>query len=233
MTDPGEQQDDRPRAVSSPLSELTTSDALTGSALLRAMGGIRGIVEAVLPGLLFLIGFTLFRQLVPAVIAACAVGVAFAVVRLCQRQSILQSLAGLAATLLSAALALVNGRPTDFYLVGLWTNAAYFAALLLSTVVRWPLIGVVVGVLTGEGAAWRRNRAVRRVYTLTTLLWSVLFALRLAVQVPLYLMDSVGALGTVHIVMGVPLYAPLLVATWLIIRATRSTTSQQSGDEHA
>lgn len=229
MTDPQEESAGGPRAAPSPLSELTSSDTLTGAALVRAMGGIRGIIEAVLPGLLFLVGFTLYHQLVPAVIAACVVGVGFTAVRLFQRQSALQSLAGLAATLLSAALALINGRPTDFYLVGLWTNAAYFAALLLSVIVRWPLIGVVVGVLTGEGMTWRRERAVRRVYTLTTLLWSLLFALRLAVQVPLYVMGSVAALGTVHIVMGIPLYAPLLVVTWLIVRATRSASSKRSG----
>ncbi|MPS75815.1 MAG: DUF3159 domain-containing protein, partial [Microbacterium sp.] len=41
----------------------------------------------------------------------------------------------------------------------------------------------------------------------------------LAVQFPLYLAGDVTALGTLKLVMGLPLFAPLIAVTWLVVRA--------------
>ena len=45
---------------------------------------------------------------------------------------------------------------------------AYAVACVVSILVRWPLIGVAWHLVTGEGTAWRRNRAVLRAYDLAT-----------------------------------------------------------------
>ena len=45
-----------------------------------------------------------------------------------------------------------------------------------------------------------------------------MLALRLVVQVPLYLADNVVALGTTRLIMGVPLYALGLWLAWLVSR---------------
>nr|BFF11326.1 hypothetical protein GCM10025699_26290 [Microbacterium flavescens] len=49
--------------------------------------------------------------------------------------------------------------------------------------------------------------------------WASLFAARLLVQLPLYFADNVTALGTLKLVMGLPLFAPLVAVTWLAVRA--------------
>lgn len=211
----------RRAAASSKLANLTAADTLNGATLLAAMGGIRGILEAVLPGLLFLVVFTITQQLVPAIIAAGAVGVVFTIARLAQRQSMTQALAGLIGIALSAGLALLNDKPEDYYVIGFWTNGAYLVALAGSVLAGWPLIGVVVGLLTGEGTSWRRSRALRRIYSGITIVWAAMFAARLAVQLPLYFSGNVEALGTLRLLMGVPLYAPVLVLTWLVVSAVR------------
>ena len=38
-------------------------------------------------------------------------------------------------------------------------------------------------------------------------------------QFPLYLADNVAALGTLKLVMGIPLFAPLLAVSYLVVRA--------------
>jgi hypothetical protein len=53
-----------------------------------------------------------------------------------------------------------------------------------------------------------------------TLCWFALFAARLAVQVPLYFAGNVPALAITKLIMGVPLYAPLLLLSWLMVRAS-------------
>ena len=81
------------------------------------------------------------------------------------------------------------------------------------------LTGVAVGFLMGEGTAWRNDRRKRRVFFWLAIAWASLFAARLLVQLPLYFADDVTALGTLKLVMGLPLFAPLVAVTWLAVRA--------------
>jgi hypothetical protein len=209
----------------------TKAEPISGQALLTAMGGIRGLVEAVLPGLVFLITYSLtidpstdvttdpIGTLLPSLVAPLVIGVIFVALRAITKQTTTPALGGLVGTAISVALALFSGKPSDFFLVGLWTNAGYGAALLVSVLVRWPLIGVAVGFLMGDGVAWRLDASKRRVLTILTLCWTGLFLGRLAVQLPLYLADNVELLATTKLLMGIPLYAPLLVVSWLMVRS--------------
>jgi len=206
-------------ARASAMGRLAESGQVDGRSVLAAIGGVRGVVEAMLPGFVFLIAYTFTRDLVPSIILPLAVGVVFVVVRLLQRQPAGPAIGGVLGIALSAVLALLNNRPEDYYIPGFWTNGGYFAVLLISVLVGWPLIGVAAGFLTGEGTSWRSDRRRRRIYAALTLMWCSLFALRLVVQIPLYYAGAIEALGTARLVMGIPLYAPLLVVTWLVIRS--------------
>ncbi|WP_158864536.1 DUF3159 domain-containing protein [Leifsonia sp. AG29] len=205
----------------SALGRLAGDEAPTGRALLGALGGIRGLCETVLPGLVFLIVFT-FTQSVPLSIGlSVLVAVVFTALRLVGRTPVTQAIAGLIGVGLSAILALITGRGEDNFLLGIWTNAAYAAALLISMLVRWPIIGLAAGYLMGDGVAWRSIRAKFRVMQALTFLWLLLFAARLLVQVPLYLAHTdaaTSALALTKLLMGVPLYAPLLLVTWFVVK---------------
>jgi Protein of unknown function (DUF3159) len=211
-------------------SQAAEGEPITGHVLLGAMGGIRGLVEAVLPGLVFLLTYTFTLDLIPALIAPVIIGLVFAGIRLAQRQTLSQAVGGLVGIAISAGLALLTGRAEDFYLPGFWTNGAYAAALLISVAVGWPLIGLAVGFLMGDGLAWRDDPSKRRVLTILTVCWAGLFVLRLAVQLPLYFAGNIEWLGATKLLMGVPLYAPLLVVSWLMVRAVyRSADTRKLG----
>lgn len=224
-SDDGATSDDETRARLeraarlSGIGRLAESGQVDGRSVLSAIGGVRGVIEAMLPGFVFLIAYTFTRDLVLSIILPLAVGVVFVVVRLIQRQPASPAIGGVLGIALSAVLALLNNRPEDYYIPGFWTNGGYFIVLLVSVFVGWPIIGVAAGFLTGEGTAWRADRRRRRVYAALTLMWCSLFALRLVVQMPLYYAGAIEALGTARLVMGIPLYAPLLVVTWLVIRS--------------
>jgi len=206
-------------------------DPISGRDLMAAMGGVRGLCEAVLPGLVFLVTYTLtmnpdaeassdsIRALLPALVAPLLLGLVFVALRAVTRQTMTPAIGGLVGTGISVALALFSGRASDFFLVGLYTNAAYGAALLISVLIGWPLVGLAVGFLMGDGIEWRRDASKRRVLTLLTVCWTALFLVRLAVQLPLYLADNVELLATTKLLMGLPLYAPLLVVSWLMVRS--------------
>lgn len=75
-------------------------------------------------------------------------------------------------------------------------------------------------------SAWRTDpdrAGDRRRYVLGTLVLAAMPALRLAVEVPLYLAgeSAVSALGVARLVLGVPLYAVTLGLVWLLVRPAR------------
>ena len=194
--------------------------------VLDAVGGVRGLVESAAPGIVFVAVYVATSSLTPALVAAVAVTLAAVVLRLVQRTPVTQALAGVVGVGIGVFWAWRSGDAQDYFAYGLVTNALYGAACLVSVVVGWPLVGLVVGLLRGEGTGWRQDRAERTRYTWATWVWVAMFGLRLAVQVPLYLGASVGWLGTARLVMGVPLWALTLWVTWLLVRTPGSSRAR-------
>lgn len=201
--------------------------------VLQAMGGWLGIVEATLPSLAFLVLYVITSELWLSVAGPLVLGVVFLVVRLVRRDNTASAIGGILATVFSALLAVWTGQDSGYFLTGLWTNAAYGGGLLISVLVGWPLIGLLVGVVMGEGVAWKQDARKRRVFRWLTVMWTGLFVARLAVQLPLYLADDVPALSAVKLAMGIPLFAPLVVLTWLVSRGLYAVEPPGRGDpEH-
>lgn len=190
----------------------------TAQALWGAVGGVRGLIESLLPGFLFLVVFTITGEVGPSVLIPLGVAVVFVLVRAVTRTPIAPAIIGLVGIALSAGLALFTGRAEENFVLGFVINSVWLVALLISLAVRRPLIGVITGLLTGD-AEWRADPAKRSILTLTTWLWVGLFSLRLGVQVPFYLAENVTALAASRLIMGLPLYAAVLWVTWLMIRA--------------
>ncbi|MBD5787675.1 DUF3159 domain-containing protein [Cellulosimicrobium terreum] len=237
--------------------------ALVGEqfSIAEAVGGVRGMVESVAPGLVFVVVFVASRDLRAALVSAIAVALVAVTVRLVQRTPVTQAVGGVLGVLIGVVWAWRSGDAEDYFAWGLWTNAVYLVVLLVSLLVRWPLVGVVVeafrsgfggqGPSTAQGEpeperdepaagaaaptgaqgqatvpggfaawadGWRSNRPLVRRYVGATWLWVGLFAVRLAVQVPLYTHEAVGWLGTARLVMGLPLWALVLWLTWALVR---------------
>lgn len=201
---------------------------------LDAVGGVRGIVESIAPGLLFVVVYLVAgQQLVPALVAASAAALVAVVARLVQRTPVTQALSGVVGVGIGVFWAWRTGQAEDYFAYGLWTNVAYLVGTLTSIVVGWPVVGLLVGMFDKDGpvtggswsvvTAWRSDPVLRRVYALATWPWVAVFALRLAVQVPLYLSSEVAWLGTAKLVMGVPLFAVALWVSWLLVRGSAAS----------
>lgn len=201
------------------IGQVAPGEVPTAASLLAAIGGVRGLVESILPGLGFLVVYTLTKSLLPSVLIPLALSVVFVVVRLVRRTAPSQAFVGVLGIAISAVLAIVTGKPEDNFLPGIIINVVSLAVLLLSLALRWPLIGVIVGFLTNEGITWRSDKAKRRVLVIATWLWVGLFALRLAVEYPLYLAGETEWLAGTKLLLGVPLYAAVLWVTWLLVRS--------------
>ena len=205
-------------AKNSGFAAVRPGEAPSAGALLTAMGGVRGLVESILPGLAFLIIFTVTNDLFLSVSVPVALAIIFVVIRAITRTPWTSALVGVLGVGLSAGLALITGRAEDNFVLGFVINGAFLLALLISVAVRWPLIGVIVSLIRGEGSGWRGDTAKFRVALIATLLWCGLFAVRLGVELPLYFAENTGALAALKLILGVPLYAGMLWVTWLLVR---------------
>ncbi|MEH3079018.1 MAG: DUF3159 domain-containing protein [Quadrisphaera sp.] len=206
-----------------------------GFSLAETVGGPRGAAEAVLPGLVFVIVITATRSLVWAGGLALGVAAVAAVARLLARQPLQQALAGAVGVGICALTAWRTGDAVDFYWWGLLLNAVYAVVLATSTLPLpkvgplpggpLPVTGLLVAAARGGGAGsgeWRRDPAQLRLHRRLTWMWVGLFAVRLAVQTPLYLAGAVTALGVARLAMGLPLFAAAAWVTWLALRRAGS-----------
>lgn len=205
------------------IGQVAPGEAPSGRALLTAVGGVRGLAESVLPGFGFLIVYAITKELVPSVVIPVLIGLVFVVLRLVQRQSLAMSFAGILGVAVSAGLALLTGKAESNFIPGIVINAVCLVVLLVTLAIRRPLIGLIVGLLLpqdedGTGTDWRADPAKRRVLTVATWMWVGLFALRLLIEIPLYLTAQVELLAGIKLITGVPLYAALLWVTWLLVR---------------
>jgi hypothetical protein len=210
--------------------------AITGEtfSMAEAVGGVRGVIESVAPGLLFVVVYLASGQhLTPALVAAAAAAVVAVLVRLVQRTPVTQAFSGLLGVGIGVLWAWRSGEATNYFAYGLWTNVVYLVGTLVSVLVGWPLVGIVMGLFRSDGpigggswsavTEWRSDPALRRRYALATWPWVAMFAARLAVQVPLYRADEVGWLGTARLVMGIPLTALALWISWVLVRGSAGT----------
>jgi Protein of unknown function (DUF3159) len=193
-------------------------DRRTLSALLDTWGGF---LDAGLPSLVFVVVYTATgRSLRTALIVAVAATLVLGVVRLVRRDKLSSIATGVFGMALSAVLAWKTGQPRNVFALGILLNAAFFVGYLTSVIVRWPLIGVIVGLARSDGFGWRKDPKMLSAYRRATLIWVAMFVVRLSVQVPLYLTNHVGALGAVRVGLGWPLTILTLVGTFVVLRAS-------------
>jgi hypothetical protein len=134
-----------------------------------------------------------------------------------------------------------NDQALAYFLPGLLYNGAYAVVLAFSNLVRWPLLGFMVGSVMGDPTAWHKDKQIVRLCSLLTWVLVAPCLLRVVVQTPIYLagrsgsMDpdaAVAALGVAKLSMGWPLQlASLALMVWLLARDATPVVEQEPEPE--
>lgn len=196
-----------------------------GPSLREVLGGRDGALDASVPVAVFVVAWAVVDGAgapVPVAWAggaAVLAGLVLATVRLARGRRPRAVLLGLLGVTVAAAVALYTGRAVDFFLVQMVGNAASALVWAVSIVVRWPLLGLVVGTVLGQRARWRRDPDLLRGYRRASWVWVGQYVVRLAVFVPLYLADAVVVLGVARVVLTAPLVAVCVLISWWVLRA--------------
>ncbi|MGC5584942.1 DUF3159 domain-containing protein [Ornithinimicrobium sp. W1679] len=197
-----------------------------------ALGGWYGSLETALPTVAFVVTWLVVDQVRTAVWAAAAVLLLLGGIRLMVGGSWRFLASAVLATALAAFFALRSGQAEDAFLPGIVLSGVYLVAAVASILLRWPLVGFIVGIgdpdYAQDPTAWRRDRGLVRVASRLTWVLVALFAVRVAVMLPLYLAGEVALLGVAKIALGWPAYLLAIVLMgWLL--ATGRTPQADDG----
>ncbi|WP_328604755.1 DUF3159 domain-containing protein [Amycolatopsis sp. NBC_00345] len=200
---------------------MTDETTPARESLAQILGGRRGAIDASIPPVAFVAGWLATGQSIAwgagvAIVVAVLLG-GYRVVRGDKARAVVVSLA---AVVIAALIALHTGRAQDFFLLQLLSNAASALLFAASVVVRWPLLGVIVGLLVGQKTRWRRDPALLRAYSWASWVWVLQYLIRVVVYGLLWWAGQVVALGVARTVLSWPLVAATVaVSGWVLYKS--------------
>jgi hypothetical protein len=211
--------------ASSDKTEDTTQDtqdaevrAVTEAALFEAFGGIRGMVETTVPGLVFVGIYTVNHDIKSSAIAALALSVVLGVTRLAQRDTLKHAFSGVFGVAIGAVISMVSGNAKNFYLPGMLYTLGLAVAYIVSAAAGFPLLGLILGPIFKENLSWRkRNPGRLRAYTKASWAWGLILLAKSAILFPLYWWGNATQLGWVKVALGIPPFLLSIYLTWIFL----------------
>ncbi|MFH8289810.1 DUF3159 domain-containing protein [Streptomyces sp. NPDC018059] len=200
--------------------QQTASDsrAVTEAALFEAFGGVRGMVETVVPGLLFVTIFTVNKDLHMSAIAALAVSLVLVVVRLVMKDTVKHAFSGVFGVAFGVVFAMMTGNAKDFYLPGMLYTLGLALAYIITTLAGVPLIGLILGPVFKENLSWRtRNPGRKKAYAKASWAWGLILLAKCAILFPLYWWADTTQFGWVLVALKIPPFLLAVYLTWVFL----------------
>ncbi|MFF2964136.1 DUF3159 domain-containing protein [Streptomyces sp. NPDC057963] len=192
--------------------------AVTEAALFEAFGGVRGMVETVLPGLLFVTIFTINKDLHLSAIAALVVSLVLVAVRLIRRDTVKHAFSGVFGVAFGVVFAMMTGNAKDFYLPGMLYTLGLALAYLITTLAGVPLIGLILGPVFKENLSWRtRNPGRKKAYAKSSYAWGLILLAKCAILFPLYWWADTTQFGWVLVALKIPPFLLAVYLTWVFL----------------
>lgn len=189
--------------------------------LASLLGGRTASIDATLPPVAFVVGWLLSgRSVAIGAVVAVVIGLAVAGFRMFRGKRPRAVLIGLLGVCAAALIALYTGRAADFFLLQLASNGASALVWVISIVLRWPLLGVIVGLLLGQKARWRKDPALVRAYGMASWIWVLQYVIRVVIFGVLYGLNAVVALGLARVALSWPLIVLCLLVSGWVLRQT-------------
>ena len=215
---------------------VETVEEVVRAQLAKALGGRRGMIEAAVPTLVFTILWLTTRELTLALSVSIGAAVAMLLVRVVQRSSpqfALNAIFGIGIGWVFVRIAESRGGSADdqalaYFLPGLIYNSAYSVVLAFTCLIGWPLVGFMVGSVTGDPTAWHQDRQIVRLCTRLTWVLGMPGMVGVALQAPVWLAGWSGTISAESAVLAITalrygLGWPLRIGafalmTWLLAR---------------
>ncbi|WP_307856070.1 DUF3159 domain-containing protein [Nocardioides faecalis] len=175
---------------------VETVEALVRHQLATALGGRRGMLEAGVPGIVFTVLWLSTKELQWALVASLVVAGAALLLRLVQRsttQFVLNAIFGIGIGWVFVRWAESSGgsesdQALAFFLPGILISLGYTIVLGATCLAGWPMLGFMLGGVTGDPTAWHDDRQVVRLCSRLTWVMLAPGAIGVLLQGPVWLL---------------------------------------------
>ncbi len=192
----------------SPVIGVQTVEALVRKQLATALGGRRGMIEAAVPGIVFTVVWLTTKELQWALVGSLVVAGAALVARLVQRSStqfVLNAVFGIGIGWVFVRWAESSGgsesdQALAFFLPGILISLGYTIVLGFTCLIGWPMLGFMLGSVTGDATAWHDQPLVVRLCSRLTWVMLLPGAIGVLLQGPVWLLGHTGRIDADHAV---------------------------------
>lgn len=169
---------------------------------------------AILPPLVFVIANNLFG-LSWGIFAAATTAVILGVLRYLKRESVKYAAGGLLGVLVASAFAYFAGNAANYFLPRIITSGFLFITAVITLLVGRPMAAIASHLSRGWEMAWFLRKDVKPAYVEVTLVWSVLFLIRMVLQLRLYLGGDLLKQAWMNTLLGAPATLTVLILSYV------------------
>jgi hypothetical protein len=183
---------------------------------LRAVFSGRGfkLLDTLVPLLVF-VALNRWASLTAALVGALAAAIAFSMLRIVQKESLVYALVGLGSAVLAAGASYLSGSGSAFFLPGVVSGGLTVLICLGSALLKRPVAALTSHLTRGWPLDWYWQERVRPAYSEVSVLWAAAFASRTGLEYWLLHRGEVNTLGTVNLLLGWPYTILILILSYL------------------
>ncbi len=171
-------------------------------------------LDALLPPLVFVISNG-FLGLTWASILSLSTALLFSVLRLVKKQDFKYAFGGLLSVAVASGFAYFAGNARDYFIPKIISSSFLLLVTMVTLFMSMPLSAWASHLTRGWPKAWFVRKDVRPAYLETTILWAMLFAIRLTVQVILYKGGDLANIFWINSLIGLPFTGLILITTYI------------------
>ena len=176
--------------------------------------GRAGILDTVLPPILFLLMNTVF-DFQAAVWSAAGLAVIVTAIRLLRKEKILYALGGMLGAGIAVLLARLLDRAEGFLLPSILSSAFTAILCLISPLVGRPVVALTSYIARRWPLEWYWHPRVRPAYNEVTLFWAVFFGWRGFLQWSAFQGANLQSIAWIQLLSGWPATIVLLILSYL------------------
>lgn len=171
-------------------------------------------IDALFPPLVFVIVNGLMGLEVASVISILT-AVGFGVRRIFRKQDLKYALGGLLGVLVAVGFAYLSGNASNFFLPKIISGTFMVLLSLGTLLIGKPLAAWLSHLTRGWPMDWFMRKDVKPAYREVTILWTILLAFRLIIQILLFRGRNLSQMFWVNTLMGTPATIIILVLSYI------------------
>lgn len=171
-------------------------------------------IGAILPPLVFVIVNNIFG-IIAGVIAAVTAALALGARRYLKGETVKYALGGLGGVILASGFAYYAGNAADYFLPRIISSGALFLVSVISIMIGKPIAAFASHISRGWDLQWFMRKDVKPAYREVSIVWAMLFLLRMYLQIQLYRGGDLFLIAWANTLLGFPATMSVLVLSYI------------------